>query len=84
MIRKVYSVMDEKAKAYAQPFFLEHDGMALRAFNDVANDPQSNICKHAADFTLWKLGEFDDVSGIFRSVKPEFLAKAVDFKVVSK
>lgn len=79
MTLKIYSLFDEKAKMYSQPFYMAHDGLALRAFGDLVGDPKTTPGKYPVDFTLWKLGEFDDNSGIFCTVKPEYLAKAVDF-----
>jgi len=84
MIMKIYSIFDEKAKAYAQPFYMAHDGQAVRGFGDLVADTSTNISKHAVDFTLWKLGEFDDNTGIFCCKKPEYIAKAVDFKTEVK
>lgn len=75
----VYSIFDEKAAAYAPPFFMGHNGQAIRAFSDLVEDNKSAISRHPADYTLYKLGEFDDNSGVIKGVQPEFLARASDF-----
>lgn len=78
---KVFSIFDEKAQCYGQPFFMAHNGMALRAFSDLVQDKQSNVNKHPSDFKLYALGVYDDNSGVLVShPQPEFLANATDFK----
>lgn len=59
----MYSVFDSKAGAYIPPFYLANDGMARRAFADSANDLNHAFCKYAEDYTLFRLGEFDDSTG---------------------
>lgn len=77
---KVFSIFDEKGKCFGQPFFMAHNGMALRAFSDLVGDKQTTINKHPGDYKLYYLGEFDDNSGELSSLaQPEFLAHASDF-----
>jgi hypothetical protein len=60
----VYSIFDSAAKAYTNPFFMHNDGLAIRAFSDNVNSEQeNNISKHPDQFTLFRIGEFDDSSG---------------------
>lgn len=70
MIHKMFSVYDEKAKAYLPPFFLHTVGMAHRAFADAVNDPSHMFAKHPEDFYLFRVGEFNDESGVVESVVP--------------
>lgn len=63
MKTSVYSVFDAKAAVYGVPFFMPKDGMAVRAFTDLANDSNTMCGKHPEDFTLFKIGEFDDATG---------------------
>jgi len=80
MRTKVFSVFDEKAKAYSNPFFMVHNGLALRAFSDLIQDQSTMIAKHPSDFKLYCIGEFDDCEGILITLEvPEFLANAIDF-----
>jgi hypothetical protein len=60
----VYSVFDSKAGAYIPPFFMQNDGVARRAFGDAANDVNHKFCAHAEDYTLFRLGTFDDATGV--------------------
>jgi hypothetical protein len=63
MIQKIFSVYDDKAEAYLQPFFAGSKGLATRSITDVVNDANHQFHKYAADFTLFELGEFDDTNG---------------------
>lgn len=85
MKQKVYSIFDEKAKAYARPFYFNHHGEALRAFESVVTGKESDISKFPGDYKLYHLGEFDNLSGKFVSLRePVFLANASDYVVVKK
>ena len=61
---KVYSVYDAAAEAYTQPFFCTSAGLAVRAFEQAANEEGHNFWKHSADFTLFEIGDFDQQSGM--------------------
>lgn len=64
MMINIYSIYDSAAKAFLQPFFMAADGQALRAFQDNVNsDEESIIKKHPEQFTLFKIGTFDDQTG---------------------
>jgi hypothetical protein len=59
---------------YSQPFLEVKDGTAIRAVQDlVINDKTHAFAKHPSDFSLHKLGEFDDITGIITGKKPEKL-----------
>lgn len=64
MIHKIFSVRDAKVDAYLQPFFAPTHGSALRSLTDAVNDPKHEFFKHAADYSLWYLGDFDDSDGV--------------------
>lgn len=77
MILQVFSIHDSKAAAYAPPFFMARMELALRAFNDLAADTQSQINKHPEDYTLFLIGEFDDATGALKAAgEPVQVAKA--------
>lgn len=77
---KVYTVHDAAALAYLQPFFARADGEAVRMFMDAANDPKHMFSKSGKDFTLFAIGEFDELIGELRPLLPHRpLGKAIDF-----
>lgn len=69
MKTKMYSLFDSKAAVYGTPFFMPNDATALRAFTELVNDRQSTVYKYPEDFTLFTFGEFDDLVGVFDSLK---------------
>lgn len=78
MILKIFAVYDAAIGAYMAPHFLHSRGQALRAFLDMASDPNSQIGKHSADFTLFELGEYDDSNGSFSCALPVPLGNALE------
>ena len=81
---KVFSVHDAKAGAYLPPMFFVSKGVAIRAFSAAIADPQHEFSRYAEDFTLFELGEFDQLSGSFALHKsPIPVGKAVEFKVAA-
>ena len=65
MILKIFSIYDSKAEAYNSPFYMQTQSLAIRAFTDEANNLDSQIGKHPADFTLFYMGEYDDHTASF-------------------
>jgi hypothetical protein len=65
----VYSVFDEKAGAYLQPFFMQNDNVALRAISNCLADPQHNFALNPSDYTLFLIGEWDDALGAISQTK---------------
>lgn len=59
MNTRFFSVYDSKAEAFIQPFFSPTHATAIRMFSMAANDPAHNFKIHAADYTLFAIGEFD-------------------------
>lgn len=70
----VYSIYDEKAVCYGQPFFQKTDGIAIRMFDDHVNDSSSLPFLHPSDFKLYRIGTFDELTALINSYTPVFLA----------
>lgn len=67
-MKNVYCIFDSKAEAYMTPWFVDKDGQALREFEDAIRDPQSPFNKHPEDYTLFKIGTFDQWKGKLSSL----------------
>lgn len=65
MIQKVFAVYDSKLGAFFNPFLFPHEALAKRAFAATANDPNSQICHHPSDFSLFEIAEWNDATGEF-------------------
>lgn len=60
---KVFSVYDNKAEAFMQPFFADTVGLALRAFQQNTENKDSVLNKYPNDFVLYEIGQFNDITG---------------------
>lgn len=77
---KAFSIYDVKAEVYSPPFFLMTNGLAVRQFEQLANDLQTTIGQHPADFTLFEIGHFDDASGTLVNLQANNpLGAGIDF-----
>jgi len=63
--RKVYSVFDQKAEAFLQPFYSVSHGTAVREFTAAVQTTEHQFQKFSEDYVLFDLGEFDEATGIF-------------------
>jgi hypothetical protein len=76
----MYVIYDVKAKFYNKPFYMQNDSIAIRAFNDLANDPQTDVFKHPTDFILFNIGVYDDETASIEAHDPLVLARAHELK----
>lgn len=74
----IYSIHDIKAESYVQPFLAPNDALALRMLQNACNDANTDFFKFAEDYSLWRVGKFDQNSGTIEAEKPNCLAKAFD------
>jgi len=63
MRMKICCIHDSKAELYTQPLFFQALGQAVRSFSDACNDDKSDYAKHPEDYSLWHIGEYDDLTG---------------------
>lgn len=74
VINKVMcAIRDRKLDAFHDPVFFPTRGVALRWFEDLA-ESNEQLKAHREDYSLWVLGTFDQVSGLFQlEMMPELL-----------
>jgi uncharacterized protein (DUF2344 family) len=70
----IYSIRDKKAEAYMKPFFLPQDGLAIRAIKESLME-QNQLSMHAADFCLYRIGQFDEESGSIENCLPQYISE---------
>lgn len=58
-----YSLYDVKSLTYSPPFFAVSDGVAVRMLADLVSDLNTSVGRHPKDYTLYRVGEFDDANG---------------------
>ncbi|AXH76250.1 MAG: nonstructural protein [Microviridae sp.] len=73
MTKVYYAVYDKQAEIYSPPFLEVKDGTAIRAVQDIViNNKDHVFAKHPSDFSLHRLGEFDETKGVITGkTKPE-------------
>lgn len=81
MVKRVYSIRDDRMRTYGNLVFVENDNVATRAFGDlVTSDPKSLMAMHPSDFSIWFVGEFDAETGVFScETTPYVIARADEF-----
>lgn len=73
----IVSVFDSAAGCYSPPSFMQSRGVALRSFMDVVSKSDTPFNSHPEHYSLFFLGEFDQVTASFSLVDtPECIAKA--------
>lgn len=73
-----YSIFDVAAGVYSRPFFTASDGEARRSFGDIALDAEHPIGMHPKDYTLVRVGRWDDNKGKLDGETVESLATALE------
>lgn len=59
----LYAIYDSASGVYDGPHKGQSDGAILRQFGDMCNNPEHDIGRHPADFTLFFVGTWNDGTG---------------------
>ena len=81
MISHVYAVFDRASGVYDRPFPALTDQAAIRSFGDVVMDTSHPIGKHPGDFTLMRVGSWNDNTGKLEGSVPEKIINGLEFSV---
>lgn len=65
IIAPVFSIYDSKAKAFTWPWKEKTNETAQRAFQTLVMDPSTTIAKAPADYTLFRIGDWNEDEGVF-------------------
>ena len=79
MTRRVqmYSVWDQGTESFLRPFTATADGEATRLFKDICNTPDHPMARHPEHYTLYNIGEFDEINGVFHDKPNQVLLTAI-------
>ncbi len=72
----IYSVFDCAAAAYMRPFFAQSDAEALRSFTDISIDADHPIGAHPEDYSLHRIGTYNDQTAVITPEDKQCLATA--------
>lgn len=73
-----YTIYDVASGVYMRPFFSQADGQAIRGFNDIALDMNHEVGKHPEDYTLYRVGSFNDTTGKLEGEQLEKLTTGLE------
>ena len=76
MKHNVYSIYDKASVHYMRIFQAKADGEVLRTFRDMALNKDHEIGAHPEDYSLWRIGTFDDNTGKLVAENFECLGRA--------
>jgi len=77
----IYSIYDAKAEVFTSPMSLMNNNVAVRIFQNCVNTPEHNYALNPEDYNLFKLGEFDDNTGLIDVYNPpQILVSAISLK----
>lgn len=65
MLLRAYTLHDSKALTYSPPFFQHNDALAIRMLTDLVADTNTAPGRHPADFRMYCVGTYDDLTGSF-------------------
>lgn len=75
----IFTVLDKKAEAFMRPFFARAKGEAIRSFSDEINTKDTMLNKYPADYELFYLGEYDEITAGIKALSPESLGIGIDY-----
>lgn len=79
----VCCVYDRAACAYSRPYYVNHVGVAIRAFSDEVNGRvnDSVLKEHYLDYSLYELGTYDDSDASFELHSPKLIVEGKSVRV---
>lgn len=78
MKQNVYAIHDGAAGAYLNPIYQHTDGMMIRMFRNAVNDNTHAFGQNPSDYTLFKIGSYDDETGQHTSENPQSLGNGIE------
>lgn len=75
----VYSVYDEVSGLFGFPVLFPRDAVATRNFGDIIGSDGTVLHSHPADFSLKRIGFFDEHTGELISTPVVIVARGSDF-----
>lgn len=84
MKKVVCLLRDEVATTFGTPITFDSIDFAVRSFGDLLSDSQTLPGKHPADFSLYKIADYDDVSGDLYPCDRVVISRGSDFNFGNK
>lgn len=78
----MYSIYDAKGNFYMSPFTADNDQVAIRLVMSTLHDGNHPMTQAAEDYTLYKVAEWHDDTGVVEAVSPQALANLASLRAV--
>jgi hypothetical protein len=79
-MEQLYSIYDSASESFSPPMVEKTKGAAVRRFENEVNNPQSMLNQHPSDYTLFHIGEWDNLKGRVIPLKtPVSCGLAIEF-----
>lgn len=77
----LYTIRDKKADYYDKPWTARTDAEAVRSLAQLVNSGSDNaLVKNPEDFSLHRIGQFDEQSGMLGNVTQDFIVELASLK----
>jgi len=78
MKHNIYSIFDTASGIYQRPIFSRADGEIMREFQNICVDREHPCGMHPEDYSLIRVGTFDDQNGFLTDDSNETLATGLE------
>jgi len=78
MIYQLYAILDSKSEVYDLPMYFRTDAEACRAFGTAVHDQEHRFGKHPEDYSMWRVGSFDQTTGRLTPRDPVNVSMGID------
>lgn len=69
---KIYAIFDQAAAAFLPPVTQPTEAMLVRSLRDLPEqNPKHAFVRHAEQYTVFCLGEFDEITGVISNIRQE-------------
>lgn len=79
MLTNFYTMYDTKAELFCRPFLAMNDQVAKRMFAELINNPDTDMGKWPADYTLFALGQYDDTTAEITLMEKASLGNGIEY-----
>jgi len=84
MKTNIYAIFDTASGTYQKPIFSRADGEIMREFQNICTDKEHPCGQHPEDYSLIRLGNFNDKSGLVMNEENECLATGLEMVALSR
>lgn len=78
----IYTILDTKSKGYGLPFYAKNDATVIRTIKNSMISQQSEYSMNPEDFILFKIGTYDQDSGVLEVTPHETVSKLIDISMM--